>query len=69
MAFDTSWIQEFEENDKQYSDFYTEPIESVRLFVLYVSKKNNLFHILIEKVILKKKLIYYNNGHIKKNYQ
>lgn len=55
MAFDTSWIQEFEENDKQYSDFYTEPIESVRLFILYVSKKNNLFHI-------KKDLVSLNGG-------
>lgn len=45
MAFDTSWILEFEETDKKYNDFYTEPIESVKLFILYVSKNNHLFHI------------------------
>ena len=42
---DTTWIEEFEQDEEIYKDFYKDPIESVRVFLLYVDKKNNLFHI------------------------
>ena len=42
---DTNWIKEFEQDEEIYKDFYKDPIESVRVFLLYVDKKNNLFHI------------------------
>jgi hypothetical protein len=41
---DTKWIEEFEQDEEIYKDFYKDPIESVRVFLLYVDKKNNLFH-------------------------
>jgi len=45
MAPDISWITQFEAEDEEYKDFYSEPIDSVRLLLLYISKKNYLFHI------------------------
>ena len=59
MELDSQWIRDFEETDELYSDFYTEQLESVRLFVLYVDKRNKLFH-------TKKELITLENGVISK---
>jgi len=45
MALDTNWITAFEKSDTPYRDFYKKPLGTVRLFTLYVNKKNHLFHI------------------------
>ena len=52
MAPDISWIKQFETEDEEYKDFYSEPVDSVRLLLLYVSKKNYLFHIKKDTVVL-----------------
>ena len=56
---DTEIIDEFENEDKLYSDFYKDPLEEVRLFILYVDNNNNLFHI-------KKDFITLNDSKIEK---
>ena len=33
MAPDISWITQFEAEDEEYKDFYSEPIDSVRLIL------------------------------------
>jgi hypothetical protein len=55
---DTSWIKEFEEDEEIYKDFYKDPIESVRVFLLYVDNTNNLFHIKKSMCPLNNSLIY-----------
>tara|TARA_Y100001970_G_scaffold27981_1_gene34241 strand:+ start:224 stop:748 length:525 start_codon:yes stop_codon:yes gene_type:complete len=52
MASDISWIKEFESSEKEYKDFYSEPVESIQLLLLYVSKQNSLFHIKKDTAIL-----------------
>ena len=59
ITLDVDWVQEFEKDEEIYKDFYKDTIESVRIFVLYVDKKNNLFHI-------KKSLCTLENSEIKK---
>ena len=54
---DTTWIEEFEQDEEIYKDFYKDPIESMRVFLLYVDKKNNLFHIKKSMCPLNKSLI------------
>jgi hypothetical protein len=59
ITLDVDWVQEFEKDEEIYKDFYKDTIESVRIFVLCVDKKNNLFHI-------KKSLCTLENSEIKK---
>ena len=47
---ETSWIDDFENIDALYNDFYTEEIDSLSMHYLYVNKKSELFH--IEKDII-----------------
>ena len=64
---ETSWIDDFENIDALYNDFYTEEIDSLSVHYLYVNKKSELFHIekdiidisnsVLEKKDLKKILI------------
>ena len=56
---DTKWITEFEKDEEIYKDFYKDPIESIKIFLLYVDNNNSLFHI-------KKKLYTLDNSQIKK---
>lgn len=52
MTPDISWIKQFETEDEEYKDFYSEQIDSIRLLLLYVSKKNHLFHVKKDTVLL-----------------
>ena len=59
MELDTSWISNFELNDEAYKKFYKEKVLSVKLYILYVNRNSELFHIkknniLTENTILKK---------------
>ena len=47
---ETSWIDDFENIDALYNDFYTEQLDSLSIHYLYVNKKSELFH--IEKDII-----------------
>jgi hypothetical protein len=41
-VFDESWIEEFEEEDKEYDMFNEEENDSIRVNILYVNKRNEL---------------------------
>jgi|TARA_B110000285_G_scaffold41949_1_gene46212 hypothetical protein len=40
--FDESWINEFEEEDKQYEMFFPEENTNIKINLLYVNKRNEL---------------------------
>ena len=39
---DTSWINEYEKDDKSYKIFYQEPIIRIKVNILYVNRKCEL---------------------------
>ena len=41
-VFDESWIEEFEQEDKEYDMFNEEENDSIRVNILYVNKRNEL---------------------------
>ena len=60
LVLDTTFIDEFEKNDKLYNDFYKDKIEQINLYILYVDNNNDLFHIKKDTAIL-------NNSKLEKN--
>ena len=40
-TIDFSWLQEFENLDKEYKDYYTEELTVVKIHCIYVSKEIN----------------------------
>ena len=50
---DTSWISKFEENEKDYNNYYTEELSFVRVNYIYVNKSNEIINISEEKCIFK----------------
>ena len=53
FELDTNIIDEFEQDDELYKDFYKDTIEQVNLFILYVDNNNDLFHIKKDTATLK----------------
>ena len=43
LSLDESWIKEFEETDKKFSDFYKEDISCIKIHYIYVSQNGKLF--------------------------
>jgi|694.fasta_scaffold24017_3 hypothetical protein len=50
---DTSWIEEFENLDKEYKDYYTEELATIKIHYIYVNKNNEIERIIQDKLILK----------------
>jgi hypothetical protein len=50
---DSSWIEEFENLDKEYKDYYTEDITVIKIHCIYVNKEDKIERILENKLILK----------------
>ena len=42
---DDDWINELEEEDDLYNDFYLEKINNIDLHLIYIVKYNNIKHI------------------------
>jgi hypothetical protein len=40
--FDDSWIYNYETLEKDYSSFYKEPVDSVKLYFIYINNKNEI---------------------------
>jgi hypothetical protein len=70
---ETSWIDDFENTDELYNDFYVEKIDSLPVHFLYINRNSELFHIekdiidisnsVLEKrnlILLLKKYMYFN---------
>lgn len=50
---DTTWIQEFENLDNEYKNYYTEDVTFIRIHSVYVNKFNEIEKVKEEKIILK----------------
>ena len=57
---DSSWIDNFERSEQEYSCFYKEKIESIKLNYIYVDEKNSINNIHQETLLL-------DNGKIDKD--
>ena len=42
---DQNYITEFEENEKEYKEFYNEKVKSVKLFYIYINENNDIYNI------------------------
>lgn len=52
-----NWIKDFEEEDTPYIDFYKEEVDNVKIYVIYVNKKNKIFHVKKDNMIVQDKTI------------
>lgn len=50
---DSSWLEEFENLDKEYKDFYTEDLSFIKLHCVYINKNNEIEKISEEKILLR----------------
>ena len=62
---ETDWIEEYEEEDSKYSDFYTEKLPNIKLYYVYVNSYHTISNIREEKLelddshmISKEKILY-----------
>jgi hypothetical protein len=55
--FDSSWIETFEELEKDYQRFYKETVETINLFFVYVNKSNNVENVIQDKLLLENSTI------------
>jgi hypothetical protein len=58
--FDNSWLEEYEQMEKDYEIFYKETVENIKCFYVYISKTNEIKNLHQEDVIL-------SNGILKKD--
>ena len=58
---DETWIDDFEQIEKLYNGLYTEQLQNVLVYFLYVNNKNELFHI-------KKNTIEISDGQLSKEH-
>jgi len=42
---DCSWVNDFEYSEKEYSYFYKEKIQSIKLICIYVDEKNTIHNV------------------------
>ena len=53
MEVDSSWLEEFDNLDKEYKDYYTEDLTVVKTHCIYVNKSNEIERIIEDKILLK----------------
>ena len=53
MEVDSSWLEEFDNLDKEYKDYYTEDLTVVKTHCIYVNKGNEIERIIEDKILLK----------------
>jgi hypothetical protein len=56
---DTTWIERFEEMEKDYNNYYTEELSFIRVNYIYVNKNSEIINISEEKYLFKKPGILY----------
>ena len=52
MDIDTNWINDYENEEKTYSFFYEEPIETLKYTILYVNKNKKIDSIIQDNISL-----------------
>ena len=50
---DTSWLEEFDNLDKEYKDYYTEELATIKIHYIYINKNNEIERVIEDKIILK----------------
>ena len=50
---DSSWIEEFENLDKEYKDYYTEELSFINTHCIYINTNNEIERIVENKMLLK----------------
>jgi hypothetical protein len=50
---DSSWIEEFENLDKEYKDYYTEELSFINTHCIYINSNNEIERIVENKMLLK----------------
>jgi len=76
LELDTAWIDELEQQDISYNNFYKEMVDKINIFYIYINNNNNIYNIKkdilpINNTILKKEELIYlirkyrNNNNIK----
>ena len=43
MDLDTSWIDEFNQEEKKYNEFYKQEINGIRIVLFFINENNELF--------------------------
>jgi hypothetical protein len=54
INLDTSWIEEFEREEKDYKSYYREDLQSVKVHCIYVNKNNDIDKIKEERIFMQK---------------
>ena len=54
--FDDSWINNYEILEKDYSSFYKEPVDSIKLYFIYINKDNEIDTIKQDDLIISNKI-------------
>jgi len=50
---DSSWLEDFENLDNEYKDYYTEELAAIKIHCIYVNKNNEIERIIEDKILLK----------------
>jgi hypothetical protein len=53
MVIDSSWLEDFDNLDKEYKDYYTEELSHIKTHYIYVNKNNEIERIIEDKILLK----------------
>jgi len=61
---DNEWIKEFEKIDKDYSIFYNEDLQFLKIHSIYVNLQNSIEQIKEEKILLSGKSNYISRDHL-----
>jgi hypothetical protein len=49
---DSTWVQEFENLDKEYKNYYSEDLSFIRIHSIYINNDNNIEKVREEKILL-----------------
>jgi len=53
INLDTSWIEEFEREEKEYKSYYREDLQSIKVHCIYVNKNNDIDKIKEERIFMR----------------
>lgn len=56
MNIDNSWIQDYEILEQDYSSFYKESVDSIKLYFIYVNTNNEIDSIIQDDLIIQSKI-------------
>ena len=45
LELDTAWIDELEQQDISYNNFYKEVVDKINIFYIYINNNNNIYNI------------------------